>query len=217
MPGINLFYTPKGPFYASFAVYDANRSDRFLDFYGSPQLNQPARHGKLLMGETGLTWTRLPALKADGNLRLGFWGHTGTFRRFDGATQRGAEGLYAIFDQTLWKPPGGPNDKRGLRTFLEYGQTDRAVTPIHRHFGGGLAWTGLLPDRPQDIVGLSPQYARYSPGAGLPHDYELAVETLYRMRLTGWASVQADLQYIAHPGGRYPSALVGTLRLKVIF
>ena len=217
MPGVNFFYTPKDFFYAGFAVYDANRSDRFLNFSGRPESIQPTRHGKLLIGETGFNWSRLSVLKADGNLRLGFWGHTGTFTRFDGDAQRGAEGLYVILDQTLWQPLPGPNERRGLRTFLEYGQTDRAVAPIYRHFGGGLAWTGLLPCRPRDVAGVSPQYARLSPGAGLPHDYELAFEVFYKVQLTPWSSLQPDLQYIAHPGGQYPSALVGTLHLKVIF
>jgi porin len=214
MPGINLFYTPKGPFYASFGVFDANRGDHFLNFYGHPESIQPTLHGKLLIGETGLTWTRA-AFHADGNLRLGFWGHTGTFTRFDGAAQRGAQGLYLILDQTLWKPtPGG---KSGLRTFLEYAQTDRAVTTIYRHFGGGLTWTGLLPGRRQDTVGFSPQYARLSPQAGLPHHAELALEMFYRVKVTPWATVQSDWQYIVHPGGQYPSALVAALRFKLAF
>lgn len=217
MPGINFFYTPRDLFYASFAVYDANRSDHFLNFTGHPEAIQPARQGKLLIGETGLIWKRLPKLLPDGNLRLGFWGHTGTFTRFDGHSQKGAQGLYLIFDQTLWKPTSEQTDERGLRMFLEYGHTDRALTPIYRHFGGGFAWKGLLPGRRRDMAGFSPQYARFSPEAGLPRDYELTLETFYRVQFTPWASFQSDLQHIVHPGGKYPSALVGTLRLKVIF
>jgi porin len=217
MPGINFRYTPKGPFYASFAVYDSNRSDHFLDFYGDPESAQPTRDGMFLIGETGLNWVRFPGLKSEGNLRVGFWGHTGTFTRFDGGTQRGAEGHYVIFDQTLWRPLPEQDEQPGLRTFLEYGQTDRAVAPVYRHLGGGLTWTGLLPGRRKDVAGFGPQYARLSPRAGLSSDYELAVETFYRAQVTPWSTVQADLQYIAHPGGRYPSALVGTLRLKMIF
>jgi porin len=217
MPSVNLFYTPKEFFYADFAVYDANRSDRFLDFSGSPAAIQPARHGQLFIGETGLYWNLFPMLKADGNLRLGFWGHNGTFARFDGGSQHGAEGLYVIFDQTLWKPTPEQNETRGLRMFLEYGHTDPAVNTIYQHFGGGLAWTGPLPVRRQDVLGFSPQYAHISREAGLPHNYELALETFYKVQFTPWASFQPDFQYIAHPGGQYPAALVGTLAIEVIF
>ena len=31
-----------------------------------------------------------------GNFKLGFWGHTGTFSRFDGSRQPGVQGYYAI-------------------------------------------------------------------------------------------------------------------------
>jgi porin len=217
MPGVNLFYTPKGPFYGSFAVYDANSSDHFLDFCGRPESMQPTRRGKLLIGEAGLSWKRNALLGADGNLRLGLWKHTGSFTRFDGGVQGGAKGVYVILDQTLWKPSGAEDGQRGLRTFLEYGQTDRAVAPVYRHFGGGLAWTGLLPGRQQDVVGFSPQYARLSPGPGLAYNYELALEAFYRLQVTPWGSVQPDLQYVAHPGGQYPSALVGTLHLELSF
>lgn len=217
MPSINVFFTPTSLFYASFAIYDANASDHFLNFYGHPASIQPAPNGQLFIGETGLTWNRLPILKTDGNLRLGFWGHTGTFTRLDRGSQRGAEGFYVILDQTVWKPASDPSDKRGLRTFWEYGRTDPSITPIYQHYGGGLTWTGLLPGRRRDIVGFSPQYARLSRAAGLQQHYEMVFETFYKVQLTPWTSIQADVQHITHPGGQYSSALAGTLRLEVIF
>jgi carbohydrate-selective porin OprB len=45
----------------------------------------------------------------------------------------------------------------------------------------------------------------------------LAIEAFYRLQITGWAMIMPDLQYVVHPGGRYPNALVGTLRLIVDF
>lgn len=214
-PGINLFFTPDNLFYASFGIYYANHSERFLDFTGRPYAVQPTPGGAFLIGESGLTWRRLPGLGTDGDLRLGLWGHTGTYGKFDGGTRHGVEGLYLIFDQTLWKPTSAKDDGRGLRTFLEYGYTDRSVSPIYQHFGGGVTWTGLLPGRPYDVIGFTPQYARLSPGLGVPHNYELALETFYNLRLTAQVALQPDLQYIVNPGGQYPDALVGTLRLKV--
>jgi porin len=217
MPGINAFYKPAKPFYASFGIFDANRSDRFLNFSGHPERNLPARHGKLLIGETGLVWKQFLKSENEGNLRLGFWGHTGTFTRIDQGAQQGAKGLYLIFDQTLWKPSSEKNDRRGVRTFLEYGRTDRAVSPIYRHFGGGFAWTGPFRRRPDDVAGFCLQYARISPQPDLRHNYELALETFYRIQFTRWGSFRPDLQYIVPPAGRYPSALVSTLRFEVIF
>lgn len=213
MPAVNLFFTPGKFFYASFGAFYSNSGVRFLDFTGNPYEIQPTRNGAFLIGETGLTWRHLPELEASGDMRLGFWGHTGSFRKFDGQSQTGAEGMYAILDQTLWESATGDR-ARALRGFLEYGRTEDGLSPIYEHFGGGITWTGF-PDRPRDTMGFSPQYARLSPQAGFPNDYELALEGFYNLRVSSRLSLQPDLQYIVNPGGTYPDALVGTIRLKV--
>jgi porin len=217
MPSVNVFFTPNELYYASFGAYYANRSDRFGDLMDDPAKIQPAAFGTFLIGETGLKWHVAPILEQAGNLKVGAWGDTGTFARFDGARQGGTYGYYAILDQTIWQPTGEPDNGRGLRTFLEYGGTESDINPIDRHIGGGITWTGPLAARPNDIIGFSPQYAHITPEAGLPHPYELALETFYQWQLSSWAFVQPDLQYIVHPGGTYPNALVATLRLQVSF
>ncbi len=217
MPSANLFYTPSPSFYASFGFYYSNQSVGFGNLVGSPQNVQLSESGSFLIGETGLKWQHAPLVQGGGNLKLGAWGHTGTFPRLDGLQQRGTYGYYAILDQTLWQPAGETRNGRGVRTFLIYGRTQRTINPINQHFGGGVTWTGLLSARPNDVVGFTPQYAHLSSQAGLPHSYELAMETFYRFQMTRWATIMADLQYIINPGGQYPDALVGTLRLNLNF
>lgn len=217
MPSVNVFFTPCEFYYASFGAYYANRSDRFGNLVGSPQVAQFSDFGSFLIGETGLRWQHAPILASGGNLKLGFWGHTGTFTRFDDSEQRGTYGYYAILDQTLWQPAGAPPGGRGVRAFLVYGRTQRSINPIDQHLGGGVTWTGLLAARPDDILGFGPQYAHLSPQAGLPFSYELAMEAFYRLQVKGWAAFTPDLQYIIHPGGQYPNALVGTIRMEVNF
>jgi porin len=217
MPSVNVFFTPCEFYYVSFGAYYSNRSVSLGNLVGSPQEAQLSNNGSFLIGETGLQWQHAPILKSGGNLKLGVWGHTGTFTTFDDSQQRGTYGYYAIFDQTLWKPTGEPPNGRGLRMFLVYARTQRSITPIYQHFGGGVTWTGLLAARPDDIVGFSPQYAQLNPQAGLPYSYELAFEAFYRVKVTGWAKLQPDLQYIIHPGGQYPNSLVVTIRMEVNF
>ena len=217
MPSANVFFTPNESYYASFGAYYANRSDRFGDLVDDPAEIQPTAFGTFLIGETGLKWHAAPILEQAGNLKVGAWGHTGTFTRFDGTQQQGTYGYYAIWDQTIWQPKGEPDSGRGVRTFLEYGGTESDINPIDRHIGGGVTWTGPINARPNDIIGFSPQYAHISPRAGLAHPFELALETFYQWQLTPWAFVQPDLQYIIHPGGTYANALVVTLRLQISF
>lgn len=217
MPSVNLFFTPNDFYYASFGAYYANRSDRFGDFVGDPAKIQPAQFGAFLIGETGIKWHATPLLGLAGNLKIGAWGDTGSFTRFDGSQQQGTYGYYGIFNQTIWQPAGEPDNGRGVRTFLEYGGTESDINPIDRHIGGGITWTGPFDARPNDIIGVSPQYGHITAQAGLEHPYELAVETFYQWQLAPWAFVQPDLQYIVHPGGIYPNALVATLRLQISF
>jgi len=217
MPGVNAFFTPNDLLYASFGMFYANRDDRFLDFTGSPQAAQFTQGGVFLIGETGLKWKHLLDWQADGNLRLGFWGDTGTFTRLDGGREQGTHGLYVIADQTLWKPTDKNDEARGIRTFLEYAQTPGDVSIMDRHVGGGVTWTGLLPGRDADVIGLSPQYVHLGDNAGLPKSYELTAEGFYRYQIAKWGSIQPDLQYIVNPGGRYSNALVLTVQLEFHF
>ncbi|MGH7984964.1 MAG: carbohydrate porin [Candidatus Binataceae bacterium] len=210
MPSINVFFTPNEPFYASFGAYYANKSDHALDFFGRPYEAQHSTGGTLFLGETGTFWHEAPWLGHDGNLRLGIWGHTGTFKRFDRSHQHGAMGFYTIGNQTLWQPRA---DDRGVRMFLEFAHAQRSVSPIDWHGGGGFTWTGLIRFRPHDIIGFSPQYVHLSDENGFTYSYEAALEVFYQMKLTPWFRIQPDLQYIIHPGGRHPNALMGTLRL----
>ena len=218
MPSINAFLTPVDWFSASFGAYYSNQSDRFGDIVDNPTIgNQFSQYGAFLIGETGLTWKQTPLLPHEGNFKVGAWAHTGAFTRFDGTTQDGTSGYYAILDQTLWQPPSTPDDGPGIRTFLQYGQSERSVSPLWQHFGGGLSWTGLIPNRAQDILGFSPQYTRISGEQSLPHTYELSLESFYQIQLTPWATLQPDAQYIVNPGGRYSDALVVSLRLAIQF
>ncbi len=165
----------------------------------------------------GWRWRDAPVFGKAGNFKLGAWWHTGTFDRLDGGQQQGTGGYYVIFNQTLWKPAGPTDPGRGVRTFLEHGGTQSTISNIDSHFGGGVTWTGPLAARPQDIVGACAQYAHIPTQAALPHSYELALEGFYRLQLLRWAVLMPDLQYIVHPGGEYPNALVGTLRLIINF
>ncbi|HUX83837.1 MAG TPA: carbohydrate porin [Chitinophagaceae bacterium] len=216
-PSIDLFFTPGRLFYASFGVFDANRDDHFLDFSGSPGSVQPSSKGELLITETGLTWKKLGVPGRDGNLRLGFWDHTGEFLTQDSTLRHGTGGFYVVFNQTLWKPGTDPDEKRGLRCFLEWGQGEAGVVPVFQHLGGGLEWTGFVPGRPSDAIGLSIQHALLSPAPAQHDSFEMATEGFYKFQITKTINLQPDLQYIRHPAGRYPDAVVGTLQVNFNF
>ena len=218
MPSVNLFFTPGKLFYASIAAFDANRNDHFLDFSGKPGSVQPSLNGTLWIGETGLTWSHLSGSGDDGNLRVGIWKHTGQFNRTEDNSQvTGADGLYIVINQTLWKPTSNEDTNRGLRMFAEYANSNKGIAPVYQHYGGGFLWTGLSAKRPNDKLGICTQYGDISPQPGLIWNYEQTIESFYKISLASWINLQPDAQYIIHPGGEYANSLIGTLQLNLMF
>jgi porin len=216
-PSVNLFFTPQGGFFASFGVYYANKSEQFGDILDDPSSVQASQYGAFLIGETGLRWDALPALKYAGNFKVGAWGHTGTFQRFDGTPQDGTGGVYAMFNQTLYQPPGEIPTGRGVRMFLIGGATEAHISAIDDHVGGGVSLTGPTQSRSNDIIGLGAEYAQLSSEAGTTYPYELSIEAFYLAQLTPWMQIQPDLQFIEHPSGQLPNALVLTIRTTIQF
>lgn len=217
MPGIDLFVRPFGDLYSGFGFYHSNKHVGFLNFQGDPESVRAASSGNLYVGEAGLDWNHLGAAGADGYAKFGYWGHTGAFTRVNGGTQRGAEGFYFLLGQKLGGAKALSDGNRGIRTFFEYSRSNPAVSKVYRHFGEGITWTGFMAHRRHDVVGFGPQCVSLSPQLHLPHSYELALESFYRMQITNWWSVEPDLQNILHPGGTNPSGLVGSVQVKIKF
>jgi porin len=215
MPGVEIFYSPNPGFYSGFAFFHANSSVGFLNFYGHPEAALIASNGNVFFGESGFTWNRFAAL-GNGYAKIGYWGDTGDLTRFDGTRQSGTQGLYAILGQQL-EGSRRPGSIRGVRAFVQYGLSNPAVAKMYRYFGGGLTWTGILPGRGKDMLGFGPEYVRLSPGMHLVHGREMALESFYRVHVSNWAILDPDFQYIVHPGGKYPSALVAVMRFQVTF
>ncbi len=213
--GLVVFIQPSESFYACFGLFDGAAQEGVATGKRGPStlLGSPA--DLFLIGELGARWTlgELP-----GRAALGLWHHTGTFERFRGGADHGSGGLYIVLDQLMTREnPGDKDDGQGLGFFLQYGCADKDVSEIQHHVGAGVAWTGPLPARDNDVAGLGFSRAFLSGQAGFDRSYECTVEAFYKAQLTPFASVKADVQYIAHPGGTLRDAVVGTLRFEFAF
>lgn len=168
-----------------------------------------------------------------GGVRFGSWHHSGRFPdiRFDinGMSQadplsadarrhRGNQGVYAVWDQQLYRPRGG-DAFSGVTAFgrVAYSPPDRNLNDLY--IDGGVIFSGLLPDRPSDSFGVSLLYARMSRQArgldrdirlltGLPiplRSYELSGEVSYTTPIVpGWV-MQPNLAFVINPGGNIPN------------
>lgn len=137
--------------------------------------------------------------------------------------ERGHPGFYATADLDVRVLD--PFGSRGLAVFLQLGWADEDIEPFEAYVGGGITYTGLLPWRPEDVLGVAVAAAFGGNGlqgsiranGGRPASAETAIEWTYRARIRSWLAIQGDLQYIVDPGVRRdrPDALVAGLRFIV--
>jgi porin len=167
--------------------------------------------------EAGFRW-RVADLV--GRAGAGSWYHNAEFKRFTGGTQDGTGGVFLVCDQEIWARELDDKERHVLGLFVQYGFADRNVSPFAHHFGTGLVRTGPLPHRNLDVCGLGVTAVVLSTLVpNVDEDYELAVESFYKLQLLKWFSLKFDLQYIHNVGGKsaIPDALVGTIRGMIDF
>ena len=126
---------------------------------------------------------------------------------------RGNAGLYAIYDQTLYRESG--KDDEGLGFFVRAAWSPTRSSLIDAYVDTGLAYKGLFDGRDDDTVGMSFAYARISDEAqradrdtilytGLPmprRRAEAVIEATYQAVVVPGFTVQPDAQYVIRPGG----------------
>ena len=141
------------------------------------------------------------------------------------ASEPGHPGLYLLaeFDATEYSLMA----VGGLSAFVQLGFADGDVAPFAGYTGAGLVYTGLIPTRPEDQLGVAVAAAYAGNGldavnladGGVPATAEVALELTYQLFPVRWLSIQTDLQYVIHPSAlkSRPNALVLGLRYVVDF
>ncbi|MDB5296090.1 MAG: Carbohydrate-selective porin OprB [Phycisphaerales bacterium] len=218
----NVFVYPVSWLYAGAGVYDGNGAEDGVRTgeYGPSKLFHSGR-SFFYIAEVGAKWL-LAENTLPGRAVVGGHYHDGTFGRFDGGTQDGAAGLYAIVEQKLVHPKFyDKGNENGVYAFAQYGHTDGRVTEVTDHYSVGVTWVGPYPKANPDTIGVGVSAARLTEadGAGFTRDFETSIEGWYNFQVTSYLSVKPDLQYIIHPGGdaTIGDALAATLRVTLAF
>jgi porin len=235
-PAIRAKYAPGNGFSLQVGLYDgdpagANRpgqdpeAQRLNRTGTNFRTNDPA----LIVAEATYAYNIEPEAKGlPGDITLGGWQHFGRFDslRFDitgvpladpnasgiGRPLRGNAGLYAIYDQTLYRESG--KDDEGLGFFVRAAYSPTRSSLVDAYVDTGLAYKGLFEGRDDDTVGVSLAHARISDDArradrdtivytGLPmprRRAETVLEATYQAVVVPGFTVQPDIQYVFHPG-----------------
>lgn len=220
-PGVRVRYDFNPATYVQAAVYDGDSFDDPAG--GNPRKNAAgtrihfsADQGTFSMYEAGYRHNQgADATGLPGRVKIGAWLHTGRFAdpMVPGAAHNNNHGWYFAGEQMIWREVA----EQGLGVFLRAGWSPDDRSAYEFAFDGGLNYTGLIPGRDADVLGLGIAYAQAS--APVTADYEAVIELVYDFQVRPGFSVQPSLQQIINPGAptRVPDATVFALRANLSF
>lgn len=130
-------------------------------------------------------------------------------------------GGYAAFEQMVYKEnKNDDNDMQGLVVFGQAGMSPTDRNAISKYVGGGLTYTGLIPKRDKDILGVGIANGAFAPRLSnliSMTGSETAFECFYRAQITPWFYLQPDVQFISNPSGYYNNSVAIGLRTVITF
>lgn len=131
-------------------------------------------------------------------------------------------GLYVSCDQLVYRESAG--DEQGLGVFGRYGYRNPERNRMSTFWSAGLSYTGLVPGRDKDVLGLGFSLQRsshvYRRRVLDTLDNETVYELYYAINLTDWFVVTPDIQYVDNPGaaeGDPSHAIVAGVRVRISF
>lgn len=225
---LDWYYAQAG-FYM--AIPDAtNTANHGLYFRGRQEFGKPT-NGLFFVGETGFTPKWGPS-ELESKYAAGVYYFGVRKDSFFGESYSGPYGFYFQADQMLFREPAGESvsstvydkstgkktvmveepklSKQGLSMFNFINFSPKYLANIPFYFQTGLVYTGLIPTRDEDKLGVAFAYGNYSyykiveennEGVGVHQTYEGVIEANYRLQVNKWAYFQPNLQYIIRPDG----------------
>ena len=222
--GLRLRLDPTPWLYAQAAVLDGVPGDP--DRPKALAIRFDPNDGALIAVEVGVA----PAsAKAQAHFALGGWHYTA---RFDHLTEidatgnplrlRANRGAYLIVE--AWGLGEVDDPDQGLGVLLRLGLANAQVNPFLGYTGGAIRYTGLIPGRDADQIGLgvaavhNGKFMQETMQADDPRT-EIAIEFSAAIELTPWWILHPDVQFIIHPGtaADVQNALLLGLRTEVVF
>lgn len=143
---------------------------------------------------------------------VGGWLYTGKFDKLLDSNpsgypnyQRGNYGIYFSAEKFIWAQSG--NSNTGLSAFFRLGFANKNVNHVDTYLGLGLSYTGLIPAREQDVIGLAiasvHNNSKYITEMLQENvevcKYETVFEMTYLFDLSSWIKIQPDVQYVFDP------------------
>ena len=167
-----------------------------------------------------------------GKFALGGWFYNSEFEDIrdvdesgDPVMRNGNYGIYASLEQPLIVESS--QDGQGMAAFVRTGFANQDVNQLGFYLGFGFSYTGLFPNRDEDMFGIAfanafngGKFKDAMSDAGMEVDNaETDIEIIYRAQINDWLAFQPDFQYIINPGTdpNADNAVVVSARLEITF
>jgi porin len=138
-----------------------------------------------------------------------------------GGTEEGSYNVALSGSHLLYELADSPG--KGLGVYVKAATADGNPNPIQSSVIGGFAGYGVIPNRPDDVVGIGYYHYQWSDdlksgvAPALSVADETGIEFFYNLAVTPWFRLTADLQWIDPANARFSDAWVGGLRASVQF
>ncbi|MEO8659012.1 MAG: carbohydrate porin [Bryobacteraceae bacterium] len=138
------------------------------------------------------------------------YGHWSTTSSRGGPTAiAGTSGSYFIVEQSVLRM----GDDRGLRLFARFATADALLAPASTHSAYGFTWLGVG-RRAKDSIGFA-VLGLQPVGDGEALRVERIYELYYRIPLSKYFAIKADIQHVVRPAGvvSAPTVTIASVRL----
>lgn len=226
-PGVRVAIKPNDNWSFMLGVYNGDPAGAHCT--GNPQacdddgLDFRFDSPPLLMAEGSYKYNQEGLLP--GTIKIGGWNQFGTLHNqpfgsgsptvattFNSVPIKIDWAIYGIIDQLVWRVPDG-KDAKGVGLFGRVIGAPAEQTLVDFYADGGVTFSGMIPHRADDILGIGFAYTGISNdvhgldvGSGPPsaRAHEALLEICYTAQLkVGW-TLQPDFQYVWQPGGGVP-------------
>lgn len=204
--GIESTVAPIPELYVNVGVYDGNLARGVQTGLKGPHFN--GYYFSIM--EIGYGW----AGSKPGIVAIGGWYQSGKLKAAS-KTETGTGGIYGFASKALWIRPSDSMSKGNLSGFLQWGWNNSKTLEMDLFFGGGLTAFAVIPNRPNDSLGIGFAWSRLNPHL-FSRFSELMLQTYYQMQVYNSIYFQPVFSYIPNPGAHPNKSNVTALTARII-
>lgn len=204
--GIESTVAPTNDLYINMGFYDGNLARGKQTGLRGPHFN--GYYFSIM--ETGYGW----AGSRPGIAAVGGWYQSGRLKAA-GQTQTGTGGIYGFASRALWIRDLDTISKGNLSGFLQFGWNNSKTLDVDLFFGGGLTAFAVIPNRPNDSLGMGVAWSRLNHHL-FSRFSELMLQAYYQTNVYGSIYFQPVFSYIPNPGAHPNKSNVTALTARII-